>query len=316
MTSMITGYWITQVIHAAAVYSFADHLGEGRLTAAELASREGLDPLATRRLLKACVALDLAVDNADNTFSPTPLLGTLSKEAAGSLRGLALALPAHHIWATWGRLAQSIKSGRPQAEAALGMPIWDYLASQPEDEKQFVGAMVSAAAAPSIEVARIIAPREGDVIADIGGASGTLLHAILNVHPAARGIVFDRPNIAPHAIDAARQAGLENRIDVTGGDFLVSVPEADILLLRYILHDWDDDTSIRILRSCRRALRPGGRVAIVERLYDGISAELALMDLNMLVSLGGRERNLGEFDALLTIANLRRTKVTQTGAGE
>jgi hypothetical protein len=141
-----------------------------------------------------------------------------------------------------------------------------------------------------------------------------LLHAVLQANPALRGIVFDLPNIAKIAKDAAAEIGLQQRVTEVGGDFFDAVPAADLYLLRYILHDWDDAACIRILQNCRRAMLPCGRVAVIEQVLGEIGERgpAPLMDMNMMVVLGGRERSQMEYGQLFTAAGLRLTTTIPT----
>jgi hypothetical protein len=132
-------------------------------------------------------------------------------------------------------------------------------------------------------------------------------------------VVLDRPEIVPAALAAAARARLSDRVSVAAGDFFEAVPEADFYLLKWILHDWDDAACVRILANCRRAMRPGGRVVVVELRLGGAGdpGPAALMDLNMMVMLTGRERTMAEYDALLAAAELRlaRMEVLETPFG-
>jgi predicted O-methyltransferase YrrM len=106
---------------------------------------------------------------------------------------------------------------------------------------------------------------------DVGGATGSLLHLLQEANPTLRGIVFDRPNVVDHAVALTARKGLTQLTEVVGGDFFESVPPADLYLLKFILHDWDDQRAIKILQRCREAMTSGGRVAIVEVVLGGLS---------------------------------------------
>lgn len=138
----------------------------------------------------------------------------------------------------------------------------------------------------------------------------------MRVNPELSGVVFDLPHVIPDAAAAAVRNQLTDRLLLVSGDFFEVVPSGgDLYLLRYILHDWDDEKCVRILENCRRAMRPGGRIVVLEMILGAIGREPGVVpsqDLNMLVMLGGRERTVGQFDELFSAAGLRRTTVLET----
>ena len=314
MMEMINGYWITQIVNAAATYALADHLAKGSAAAAEIAEMANTDPSATFRLLRACASLGLVTYDGECRFTATSLLNTLRTDNAQSLRDLAMLMAGPGNWLPWGRFVDCVKTGEPQAVAALGKMVFEYIAERPAESQTFTRAMKRAITFVTEEVARILDTRSATVIADIGGAGGSLLHAVLQANPAPSGIVFDLPNIAEIAKSAAAEVGLERRVTSVGGDFFEAVPAADLYLLRYILHDWDDAACIRILQNCRRAMLPGGRVAVIEQVLGDIGqpGPAPLMDLNMMVMLGGRERSETEYGQLFAAAGLRLATTIET----
>lgn len=150
-------------------------------------------------------------------------------------------------------------------------------------------------------------------LVDIGGASGTIIAALLGVNRALRGTILERADVVPRAEAALAKRGLASRCRAVAGDFFDSVPEADLYILKTILHDWDDQQSINILRNCARAMRPSGRVVLVERLIpeQGDPGEAALSDLNMLVLLPGRERTASEFADLFRASGLKLDRTSE-----
>jgi predicted O-methyltransferase YrrM len=177
--------------------------------------------------------------------------------------------------------------------------------------KEFTAGMSSVTSVWAPTLAGLIDTTNVRRAVDVGGANGALLTLLQRANPALRGIVFDRPNVARDAETAIARSGFADRTEVVGGDFFEAVPPGDLYLLKFILHDWDDEKAVKILRRCREALEPGGRIAILELIVgdDGEDSLGVLMDLNMLACAGGRERTLPEFDALLQRAGLRRTAV-------
>src|SRR5258706_2404741 len=307
MMQMLTGYFVTQIAGAVATYSIADHLAKGPATAEQIAAIEGIDSAATFRLCGACASLGLVTCDDSLTFSATPLLGTLRTNVPGSLHSMAIAGSAPGHWLPWGRFLDAMRTGQWQTVPALGAALWDYYAQQPQEAAAFTNAMHGFTSGVTQDVTRLVDTSTAKLAVDIGGASGTLVHSLMTANPQLHGIILDLPDVVPSATAAAAGLGLAQRSSVLAGDFFASVPEADLYLLKHILHDWNDGQSVRIRENCRRAMRPGGRVIVIELLLGEIGEPglAPLMDLNMMVMQTGRERSLSEYRALLKQAGFR-----------
>lgn len=315
MFQMIFGGFTAQVVHTVARLSFAEHFAQGLRTAEAIAEVESLNVEATSRLMRACVAAGLLRHDAEDGFSATPLLEVLHRDAPNSMRGVALVIPAHGHWLPWGRLEHAIRSGEPQAVAALGKSAWQHLADTPDEAAAFTEAMKSIAALFNVEAVRHIDTQRTTTAVDIGGASGTLVQALMGVNPALEGVVFDLAHVVPTAIEAARENGLAPRFSAVAGDFLTDpLPAGDLYLLKQILHDWSDAHCATLLANCRKSIRANGRLIVVEQILGAIDEPgiTPLMDLNMLVMLGGKERTVGQFTELLAAHGFRLASVTRT----
>jgi len=319
MWDMITGYRVSQIVRVAAELSLAEHCADGPVRAEWIAAVESADVTATARFLRACAAIGLLRARVDGLgFDGTVLLRALHRQTPGSLRGFALSLPADGHWLPWGRLLAAVRTGEHQAPAALGRELFDYYATEPAEATAFTEGLQGMTSVAGAEAARVIDTTGVQLAVDVGGASGDLLHDLMSVNPELQGVAFDLPHVAPDALAAAVRHGLGDRLRVQTGDFFESVPaDADLYLLRYILHDWDDEKCIRILANCRAAMRPGGRILVLEMILGEVGREptaVPSQDLNMLVMLGGRERTVPQFDALLIAAGLRRTAIWETAS--
>jgi SAM-dependent methyltransferase len=316
MFNMILGHVVAQLVHCAALFSLADHLADGPAAAQTIARAEGLDAAATFRLMRACAAFGLMTYNKDTGFSGTPLLATLRRDDPRRLCAGAIALSGHGHWAPWGQLAEAIRTGQPRVEATLGSSLFDYFASPAgaAEWDAFSQFLAGISAAVSEEAARLIDTHEVSLAMDVGGASGSLVHALMKANPALRGTVLDLPHAAPEATKAAEALGLGDRFSFVAGDFRDAVPTADLYLLKHVLHDWPDKTCDAILQNCRRALRPGGRVIAIELLADDNEPTplLAQFDLTMMVASGSKERSLDEYKRLFVAANLRFVRAIAT----
>ncbi|WP_234468518.1 MULTISPECIES: acetylserotonin O-methyltransferase [unclassified Streptomyces] len=317
MMGMVTGFWVTQTVRAAALYNLADHLASGTDTAEAIAEAESTDPDATRRLLRTCASLGLMTSEDGRHFTGTSLLSTLRHDDPHSLRHFAISQSAPGHWLPWGRFPEAVRTGRHQVTAAHGEAnIFDYFAKHLDEASSFTESMSNLSRAAALDIAEVLDTKGVTRALDIGGAGGDVVLAMMRANPELDGGVLDLPHIVPAAAEAARAEGLEERFIAVGGDFFESVPAADLYVLKYILHDWDDAHCVRVLRNCRAALIRGGRIAVVDHLVGDIGQPglAPLMDMNMLGMTGGRERQLAEFDALFTAAGLRRVKVSTAGA--
>ncbi|QUQ64186.1 methyltransferase [Kutzneria sp. CA-103260] len=314
MMSMITGYWVTQIVHAVAELGIADHLADGPRTSAELAELTGCDPDAMSRLLRACAAQELVGVRSDGTFETTPMLALLSEGVPHSFRDIAIVHGSPGHWLSWGRLPDAVRAGEPQTKAALGMDIWDHFADNPVEHGRFVNSMTELTAGLSEEIAGLLDVTGVGVAVDVGGANGALLHAVLRSNAEMRGLLLDLPAVTATATAEAAKAGLSDRVTVVGGSFFDPIPAGDLFLLKAVLHNWDDEACVRILSNCRAALNPGGRVVVVEMPLGpmGEPGFAPLLDLNMLAVVSGRERDLDHYDDLFAAAGLRRTRMTPT----
>jgi SAM-dependent methyltransferase len=319
MMRLITGHWIAQTVRAAAELSIADHLADGPLRAEQIAEREASDPEATYRLLRACVGLDLVTSDDQDRFASTPLLALLRATVRGSLRATALAMAAPEQWLPWARFPDAVRAGGSKMAASLGMSTFDYYAEHRAEAELFTDAMASSAAVAVDELAALVdvSTNGSGLVVDLGGADGAFLHALLHRHSRLRGVVLELPSAIAGAVAEAARQGLADRVTAVAGDFFTSVPAAEIYLLKLVLRDWNDDMCVRLLRTCRRAMKPGARLVVVDCVLGtaGEPDSAALLDIGLLSVLPAQERGLAEFDALFAAARLRRRSAIATHGG-
>jgi hypothetical protein len=311
---MLTGYWVSQIAGTLAALAIPDHLLNGPRSPAELAKDIGCNADATHRLLRASASIDLISPTNDGRFTLTPLGKQLASNVPGSLRDMAITLTAPGHWLPWGCLTEAVRTGERQARAALGHELFDYYAANPHEGDAFSTAMSNHSAAVAQEVADAIDTSGIKHVVDVGGASGAILATLLKRNPSLRGTILELAHVVPQARAAVAELGLSSVCKVLEGDFFKRIPTADILILKYIIHDWDDEQSIRILANCAGVLETNGRVILVERVLpeDGRASRTPLSDLNMLVLLPGRERTVRQYADLLEAAGLRLGQVVET----
>jgi len=312
MMQMITGYWTTQIVGAVATFGVVDHVAQGARTADAIARACGTEARATLRLMRAAVSLGLFTCEG-GAYAVTALGETLGS-GAGTMRGMAIAQAAPGHWLPWGRFSDALRTGTRQTPAALGAEIFEYYGDHADEAAAFSRAMEGLSAMVARDVVEHVDTRGASRVVDVGGANGTLAIGLLRANAALSGVVLELPHVVGGATAAIASAGLAARCEAVAGDFFEAVPEGDLFLLKQILHDWDDAQCAKILSSCVTAMRPGGRIVIVEQIIpDESSPSVAtLMDLNMLVMLHGRERTLREYDTLLQASGLRVRRVMQT----
>ncbi len=313
---MLTGYWVTQALYVAAKLRVPDRLAPGPRTAEELAAASDAQPRPLYRLLRALASLGVFTEDEQHRFALTPLGNCLRSDVPGSQWAMAISDGEEHYRA-YGELLHSVRTGQPGFNKLHGMGIFDYLSQHPEQARIFDETMVGVHGRETAAMLEAYAFAGIRVLADIGGGNGSTLIGILRHYPALRGILFDLPGVAERAHVNVAAAGLADRCDVQGGSFFESVPAgADAYMMRHIIHDWDEERCLRILRNVHHALPADGRLLVVESvLPPGNEPSFGkLLDLTMLVIPGGEERTREEYEALFRAAGFCITRVVPTRA--
>jgi hypothetical protein len=317
MLDLITGYWLSQMIFVAAKLGIADVLAKGPKTAAAVAQEVGAHAPFVYRVLRALASVGVFAETANGRFRLTPTAATLRTGVPGSLRDFALMMIDDYNWKAWGELLHSVETGEVAFQHVYGQPLFDFLVANPEKERTFAASMASISGAENDAIARAYDFGRFARLVDVGGAHGHLVATILRRHRKVRGVLYDQPQVVGGAAEQGFFKGLGNRIETAGGDFFASVPAgADGYIMKYILHDWDDDRCVRILSLCREAMAPGGRVLVVENVIEPGNRPSwgKLLDVNMLTLLSGKERTKAEFRDLLARASLRLRRVVPTAS--
>jgi len=313
---MLTGMWVSQVLSAVAQLGVADLIAAGTRSVDHLAEECSADAKALHRLLRAAATIGLLIETAAGEFALTPLGTTLRTGTQGSLRDFVIAETAPGHWLPWGQLAEAVKRGGSMTKETLGLEPWDYYAKNDEEGRCFARGMSNLSAMVSADVARVYDPGDVRRVVDVGGSEGVLLRGILGRAPNARGVIFDRADVIEGARRAVSESGMAERIELVSGDFFAEVPGGgDLYLLKSILHDWPDDKCEEIVKSVHRSAPSGSRLVLVEMLLPDTlePSPVTLMDMNMLVMLGGRERTAGEYTSLLQRCGYEVSRVIPTG---
>lgn len=317
MLDLITAYWTSQLVFVAARLGLADQIGKGARTAAELATAVAADADRVHRVLRALAAAGVVVEKSGGRFALTPLGATLRSDVPFSMRNFALMMVDDYNWLSWGKLLDGVVKPTTPFEDVLGCRTFEYLHRHPDKLKTFAESMSSISATENPAVAAgYDFGRHGQLV-DVGGSQGHLLGAILQRHTKVRGTLFDLPEVVAQAQQAPYLAakGLPGRVQFAAGDFFANVPAgADAYVMKYILHDWDDDRCVQILTNCRQVMAKGGRALVVDNVIPKGNAPHwgKMLDINMLVLTGGRERTAEDFVALFQRAGLKLVKVHPT----
>jgi hypothetical protein len=300
LLDVLGGFLRTQALHTAARLGVADIVADEPVPVEALADRVGADPSALHRVMRLLASCGVFSEASPGAFVSTPLSDGLREDWPGSVRYMAM-LQGTDTYLAAGEMLRSVRTAKPAAETVFGMPFFERLARDSERSEVFNRAMGGGAAARA--AAALGHDWSGaSVVADIGGGNGSLLSAVLDAQPHLRGVVFDLPHVVAEAQPVIEAAGLDDRCEAVGGDFFTDVlPSADVYILAQILHDWGDERAVAILRNCRRSIAEGGRLLVVEQvLPEGDEPSYGkLLDLIMLVLLGGKERTESEWRALL-----------------
>ncbi|WP_030021408.1 methyltransferase [Streptomyces monomycini] len=306
LTEHALAYLHSAALRAAALLGVADHLADGPRTAGELATATGTDAAHLRRALRLLATRDVFREDPDGTFHLTPAAEPLRSDAPSSMRDAVIMLTDEPFWRPAGQLADTVRAGRTVFEEIFGAPYFGHLERVPEAGTVFDTGMAGLAESENDPVAAAYGfPATGTVV-DVGGGRGGLLRQVLLRNPGLTGILHDQEAVLRHhTLDRPELTG---RWQTHTGDFFTAVPPgADVYLLKRILHDWHDDDCLRILRTCRTAMtRPGSRLLIVDAVLPQGNAPHPgkTMDILMMTSLNGRERDEPAFHHLLTEAGL------------
>jgi 2-polyprenyl-3-methyl-5-hydroxy-6-metoxy-1,4-benzoquinol methylase len=317
LKQMITGYWTSQAIYVAAKLELADKLASGAQSAEQLAAATNTNAGALFRLLRALASVGVFTQQPDGRFALTPLAQPLQKNAEDSQWAMAVMMGEEH-YAAWGQLLYSLQTGQGSFRHIFGEGVFEFLSKRPEQAKVFDAAMTSIHGRETALMLNAYDFGPFPTVCDVGGGNGQVIAAILHRHPSVQGILFDQPHVVERAQQNLKDMGVSNRCQSVGGNFFEPLTiKADAILMRHIIHDWDDEKCITILKHCRAALNPGGKVLVVESVVPAGNEPgfVKWLDLTMLVIPEGKERTEAEYRELFASAGFHLTRVVHS-AGE
>jgi hypothetical protein len=312
---MVMGGWVARAICELCRLNIPDTLAaNGPLTAAQLnAGGLAVNTSALERVLRACASVGILTEDAAGRFGPTPLSAVLTATAPGSVKAVAT-----EIGGTWLRffseLGETIRTGEPQAQRIFGMGWWDWLNANPKELEVFGEAMKANSQSSMrgvLEKCDFAAVKQ---IADIGGGFGHLVIALLEKYPHLNGVVADLPELIPVAmVKNPAPDGVAGRLEYVGSNMFESVPPADAYIMKHIIHDWDDEHCLQLLKNCHRSMLGVGRLICVDSVLppmgDVSGTPAKFLDLLMMTGIRGKERTQKQWEELYAAAGFRVTGI-------
>jgi hypothetical protein len=320
LSNYIVGAYLTsRVVCAVAELGVADHLAAGARSVEELASLTQSNPDALARLLRAAASLGIFAETAKGTFKTNSMGQYLESERAGSLRAWAryIGMPWNHE--VWAHFMDSLRTGKDAYTIHHGLRFFEHFEKNPEQAAMFDAGMRDLSMLSDEPVAAAYPFGKVRRVTDIGGGLGGQLAAIMARHSEVEGTLFDQASVIAGAAERweRERSDLLPRARLLAGNFFERVPVgSDVYLLKSIIHDWEDESAIRILSNCAKAMAIGGRVLVVELVIpEGNGAHFGkLLDIAMLAVTGGRERTEAEYASLFERAGLELERVVPTAS--
>ncbi|MDY6805205.1 MAG: methyltransferase, partial [Cyanobacteriota bacterium] len=315
MKQMASGYWISQCVYVAAKLGIADLLTDTPKHCDQLAATTNTNSDTLYRLLRALASLGVFAETESRCFQLTPLAECLRGDVPHSAKDMAIMLGEKEHYQSWGDLFYSVQTGESAFEHLHGMSFFQYIQQNPATGEVFHRTIAERSPKKKKAIAASYDFSGIRTLIDVGGGADSLIAAILQDNPHLKGMLFDSPQIIKKAPAILANAGVSDRCQLVAGDFFASIPlGGDACLLKQVLRNWDEERAIAILRNCRRAMKRQGRVLVIERLIaPGNEPTFSkLLDLEMLVTNGGKERSEAEYGDLLNAAGFQLTKIVPT----
>jgi len=310
---LATGGIVAQLLQQAVRLGVPDLLEQNPLTANELAKQIGVKSEELHRMLRGCVSAGVFKVDAAGRFSNNYVSRALTSDAVGSFRDTVDYFTSPEVGQVWTKLPETLRTGEGGYEQLYGCSVWDWYSKNPAAEARFARSMMSLSTLDARGIAGARPFRQLKRLGDIGGGSGLILSEILRKNRKLTGVLFDAEGVLKIAHKLLTDRGVRERVDLQIGSFFHRVPEGcDGLLLKNILHDWDDKAALTILENCRAGLAVGGTLLLVEMLQEKniASRTTSVSDVHMMMATArGRERDREELKSLLEKSDFRLKRV-------
>ncbi len=316
LMQILTSKWISFAVSAVAKFGIADHLENGPKTIPQLAEATGTQQQALYRVLRACASIGIFAELEDGRFENTPLSEPLRTNAVPCVRHLAMMLIEDWHLKSWAELPWSMQTGQPGPMKAYGMTNFEWFGRHPEEGVIFNRAMKDISTADSPVIAAAYDFSVFQSLVDVAGGLGTLLGAILDRTPSLHGVIFEMPHVVEQIHREGSIKKWSGRCEAVAGSFFEGVPKSDGYIMKHILHDWDDESASKILAACRRSILPNGKVLVVDQVVPAgnTPSPSKIMDLEMLVAPGGKERTAQEWDKVFMQSGFKLDRIIPTPA--
>ena len=314
MFALVNGYRVSQMLAVVAKLRIADHLHSAPRSAAELARLTGAHEDSLYRLLRTVAGFGIFREGAGRVFTLTPLATLLVSETEGSLRLDAEVVGEEWSWRAWGGLLDSVQTGRTAFDSVYGQNTWEWFQEHASASVLFNDWLQGLSRRVADKLLDAIDVTPSSVLVDVGGGHGAMLKALLRRHGSVQGVLFDTPHVIASAC-LKWDGDSFSRVTFVAGDCFDRVPGGgDVYLLKDVLHDWTDADALAILRSCRSAMEPRARLLLIEHVIAEPNQPCAgkMLDMQMMVRQGGRNRTEEEFRTLLTAADFRMARLIAT----
>jgi len=323
LNQVATGYMLSAALQTALKLEIADRLTAGPRPVSDLAREAGVTEDGLYRVLRALASVGIfeeqagASGGASHVFALN-VAGRMLCKGPGSMRDMGVFITSPTHFRVYSELLHSVKTGQPAVQKVTGMPVFEYFAGQPEFSELFNNAMTAFSAVVIPAVLDAYDFSGIDVLVDVAGGHGEVLTSILRKYPAMRGVLFDLDHVIAGAGPLLTASGAGDRVRTESGDFFKAVPKGDAYIMKHIIHDWDDPEALTILRNIRTQLegQSNGRVILVESVIPSDNAPNfgKLIDLEMMLLPGGRERTAAEFKSLFERAGFSQMRIVPTQA--
>ena len=310
-------FFRTRVAGALVELGVIDAIGDGSRTAGDLAAELGLHPDTLHRTLRLAAANGLVAIDGAGSVSLTPTGAAFRSSSSPTIGPWLRYLNTDAVQSAWAALPETVRTGEPSFPTVHGESVWSHFAAHPDEEQLFASSMRELSALTLAWVVKGYPwPSEG-AVADVAGGSGPVLAGVLRARPGLRGVLVEAAGVLGEADGHLRRAGVRERVELVEGNIFERIEaDTDVYVLKDILHDWDDERSLQILRTVAAAMPRGSRLVVVEQTIDRNEADpiAAAIDLHMLTQCdGGRQRSVAELQELLRAAGLRPGAVHETG---